>query len=168
MTKYEEKAVEYKRLINETEGDVEAMDVDDVTGTTATAPTQQEHGNEEGLVNIIMNGRAICVPRKKIIHLSDIEKCLSSEEPSKLFDGGYILKRAGKKGKHEYLIPRSGRHEYNRRERHDKYMRKLRKLMKYKKCMFSDEAKRYLSLGCHANSGGSDEAAMKIMHRCKL
>jgi hypothetical protein len=164
LTKYEEKAVEYKQLINKTEGDVEAMDIDDVTGTTATAPTQQEYANEEGLVNIIMNGRAICVPRNKIIHLSDIEKCLSSEEPSKLFDGGYILKRAGKKGKHEYLIPRSGRHEYNRRERHDKYMRKLRKLMKYKKCMFSDEAKRYLSLGCHANSGGSDEAAMKIMH----
>ena len=163
LTKYEEKAVAYKQLINAKEDEVETMDIDGATGTTTTAPTQH-HGNEEGTVNIIMNGRAICVPRKKIIHMSDIEKCLSSEEPSKLFDGGYILKRAGKKGKDEYLIPKSGIHEYNRRERHDKYMEKLRKLMKYKQCMFSDIAKMYLALGCHANSGGSDEAAMKIMH----
>ena len=134
MTKYEEKAVAYKQLINAKEDEVETMDIDGATGTTTTAPTQH-HGNEEGTVNIIMNGRAICVPRKKIIHMSDIEKCLSSEEPSKLFDGGYILKRAGKKGKDEYLIPKSGIHEYNRRERHDKYMEKLRKLMKYKQCM---------------------------------
>jgi hypothetical protein len=31
------------------------MDIDGATGTTTTAPTQH-HGNEEGTVNVIMNG----------------------------------------------------------------------------------------------------------------
>jgi hypothetical protein len=53
LTKYEEKAVAYKQLINAKEDEVETMDIDGATGTTTTAPTQH-HGNEEGTVNIII------------------------------------------------------------------------------------------------------------------
>ena len=96
LTKIEHRAKGIKELIrskiNECEGFIDsAMNVDEL-----------ENENANKMMNIIMDGRAACIPRDDVIYMSDILDSLANRESSQSFDGKYRLANFGEK---EYLLP---------------------------------------------------------------
>jgi hypothetical protein len=60
-----------------------------------------ENENANKMMNIIMDGRVVCIPRDDVIYMSDILLSLENRDSSQ-FDGNYRLANLDDK---EYLLP---------------------------------------------------------------
>ena len=99
LDKIERRAKEIKKFVcmksNKCDGGLDlAMNVDE--------EVIQDQDNVNKIMNIILDGRAACIPRDDVIYMSDILDSLANRESSQSFDGKYRLANFGEK---EYLLP---------------------------------------------------------------
>eukprot|EP00956_Cyclotella_meneghiniana_P021702 scaffold39809_cov88-Cyclotella_meneghiniana.AAC.1 len=116
----------------------------------------------ESSVAILLDGKVGCVPRRELIYLSDV---LDSIELGTTLEFPNNYKRDNY-GTKEFVVPPGittiATKDWGKYQRDHERMKRLRKLMKGKKCTFSHEAQMIMGCGYHCNSGGSDEASIHI------
>eukprot|EP00956_Cyclotella_meneghiniana_P025081 scaffold51495_cov38-Cyclotella_meneghiniana.AAC.7 len=116
----------------------------------------------ESSVAVLLDGKVGCVPRRELIYLSDVLNSIDSGS-SLVFPNNYKRDNYGTK---EFLVPPGvttiATKDWGKYQRDHERMKRLRKLMKGKKCTFSHEAQMIMGCGYHCNSGGSDEASIHI------